>query len=217
MTHDDRLFVEFIVAMSLAAAILVVGWFDTPRTPRPAAAEPYAVGTSGVGGRAAGKPRTSGSVDASAADVEDLRTENPQVPIDGTQVARWKGSFAEARTGHAHEAVDILAPRNTPIHAVADGRIAKLFVSKAGGITIYQRDPTGRFIFYYAHLQRYADELREGDTVSRGDIIGYVGTSGNAPPDTPHLHFAIFRVADPKRWWEGAAIDPYLVYSGGQE
>jgi murein DD-endopeptidase MepM/ murein hydrolase activator NlpD len=139
--------------------------------------------------------------------AKDLR-----VPIDGSDVNAWKGGFAERRGNRAHEAVDILAPRNTPIHAVSDGTIAKLFVSKLGGNTIYQFDPSGRFAYYYAHLERYADGLREGQAVAKGDIIGYVGTSGNAPPNTPHLHFGVFQLDQNQRWWDGKPLDPYEVF-----
>jgi len=139
--------------------------------------------------------------------ANDLR-----VPIDGADVNAWKGGFVERRGNRAHEAVDILAPRNTPIHAVSDGSIAKLFVSKAGGNTIYQFDPSGRLAYYYAHLERYADGLRDGQTVAKGDIIGYVGTSGNAPPNTPHLHFGVFQLDQNQRWWEGKPLDPYDVF-----
>ena len=111
-----------------------------------------------------------------------------------------------------HEAVDILAPRGTPVRAVEDGTVAKLFLSKAGGITVYQFDASERFTYYYAHLDRYAEGLREGQRVERGDLIGYVGTTGNAPRNTPHLHFAIFELTPQKRWWEGTPVDPYLVF-----
>jgi murein DD-endopeptidase MepM/ murein hydrolase activator NlpD len=143
-----------------------------------------------------------------------LRRHDLKVPIDEADVDDWKGHFAQRRGGGArgHEAVDILAPRHTPVHAVEDGTIAKLFNSKAGGITIYQFDPDGEFCYYYAHLQRYAEGLADGKKVSKGEIIGYVGTTGNASPNTPHLHFAIFQLTDAKRWWEGKPIDPYLVY-----
>ena len=125
-----------------------------------------------------------------------------------------KGHFAQRRDrgSRGHEAVDILAPRHTPIRAVEDGTIARLFFSKAGGTTLYQFDPERRFVYYYAHLERYAPGIKEGMQVSKGDIIGYVGTSGNAPPNTPHLHFAIFQLTDEKRWWDGKPIDPYLVF-----
>jgi len=137
---------------------------------------------------------------------------NLRVPIDGSDVANWRGGFEERRGNRPHEAVDILAPRNTPVHAVTDGTIAKLFVSKLGGNTIYQIDPAGQFEYYYAHLERYADGLRDGETVSKGDIIGYVGTSGNAPPNTPHLHFGVFRLDERRNWWQGKPIDPYEVF-----
>jgi murein DD-endopeptidase MepM/ murein hydrolase activator NlpD len=137
-----------------------------------------------------------------------------RLPLDDANVEAMKRGFAERRDGDSrgHEAVDMLAPRNTPVHAVEDGKIAKLFVSKAGGNTIYQYDPSGQFCYYYAHLDHYASSVQEGKPVSKGDIIGYVGTTGNAPANTPHLHFAIFKLDDQHRWWQGAAIDPYLVF-----
>ena len=125
-----------------------------------------------------------------------------------------RGQFDERRDAgeRPHEAVDLLAPRNTPVHAVENGTIAKLFVSKAGGNTIYQFDPSGRFCYYYAHLERYARGLRDGAAVERGDVIGFVGTSGNAPPNTPHLHFAIFELTPEHHWWQGKALDPYPAF-----
>jgi len=143
----------------------------------------------------------------------DLRQRDLRVPIDGANIAAWKGGFDQRRDGRGHEAVDILAPRNTPIHAVDEGTIAKLFDSKAGGHTIYQFDPTSRFAYYYAHLERYADGLVEGRKIARGDVIGYVGTSGNAPKNMPHLDFTIFELTEARHWWEGHPIDPYLVFS----
>jgi len=167
--------------------------------------------TSGAASRPAA-PQSNVASDAAVRTSGSLPYARLRVPIDGSDVATWKGAFAERRGNRPHEAVDILAPRNTPVHAVQDGTIAKLFVSKAGGITIYQFDPTGRLCYYYAHLERYADGLHEGQTVAQGDVIGYVGTSGNAPANTPHLHFAVFQLNDDRQWWKGAAIDPYLVF-----
>jgi peptidoglycan LD-endopeptidase LytH len=135
-----------------------------------------------------------------------------RVPIDGVNVESFKGGFAEARTGHPHEAVDILIARGTPVHAVQDGSIAKLFFSRYGGNTIYEFDPDGRLCYYYAHLDRYEDGLRDGQHVAQGEVIGYVGTSGNAPPNTPHLHFAVFELTAARHWWQGRALDPYLVF-----
>jgi murein DD-endopeptidase MepM/ murein hydrolase activator NlpD len=144
--------------------------------------------------------------------VKDLRRHHLALPLRGLRHEQLHDTFNEARAaGRRHEALDILAPRNTPVLAVEDGTVAKLFLSKPGGITIYQYDPTRAYAYYYAHLARYADGLNNGDMLRRGEVIGYVGTTGNAPPDTPHLHFAIFKLANPKRWWEGVAIDPYPI------
>jgi murein DD-endopeptidase MepM/ murein hydrolase activator NlpD len=146
--------------------------------------------------------------------IADLRARELRLPLEHGDVGSWKGQFDQPRGGgtRTHEAVDLLAPRHTPVYAVDDGTIARLFVSKAGGNTIYQFDEDERACFYYAHLERYAEGLREGQKVEAGDVIGYVGTSGNAPPDTPHLHFAVFELSADKRWWEGRAIDPFLIY-----
>lgn len=144
--------------------------------------------------------------------VEQLKDRRLTLPVHGIDASKLVRSFDDPRgSSRRHEAIDILAPRNTPVLAVDDGTIARLFSSRAGGITIYQYDPRDRFIYYYAHLERYADGLEEGGSIRRGQVIGYVGSSGNAPPNTPHLHFAIFELTDRKRWWEGRPVDPYLV------
>ena len=143
--------------------------------------------------------------------AEALERRDLLVPVDGVNPDDLVRSFADARGGRKHEALDILAPRNTPVKAVEGGKIARLFSSKAGGITIYQFDPSEQYCYYYAHLERYARGLGEGDKIRKGQVIGYVGTSGNAPKDTPHLHFAIFKLTAEKRWWEGTPIDPYDV------
>jgi murein DD-endopeptidase MepM/ murein hydrolase activator NlpD len=132
------------------------------------------------------------------------------IPVLGVPAANIRDTFDEGRgTERKHEATDILAPRGTPVIAADDGAIKKLFLSKPGGITIYQFDPTETFAYYYAHLDRYADGIREGMTVHQGEIIGYVGTTGNAPPGTPHLHFGIFKLGPERRWWEGTPLNPY--------
>jgi len=169
---------------------------------------------------AAAPPAASIHADVPSPDlspVAELARRGLRFPIDSMDVEPLKGAFDQRRGGgtRAHEAVDILAPRNTPVHAVEDGTIAKLFFSKAGGRTIYQFDPSGRFCYYYAHLERYADGLRECLAVSRCNVIGYVGTSGNAPPNAPHLHFTIFELTPARHWWQGTPIDPYLVFHEG--
>jgi len=154
---------------------------------------------------------------ARAADVGpspggDVAFDRPlRMPIDGLAPGALRDTFGATRTAGAHEALDIAAPRGTPVRAVDDGRIAKLFHSVPGGITVYQFDPAERFAYYYAHLDRYADDLREGASVHAGDVIGYVGTTGNAPPNAPHLHLAIFRLGPERQWWRGTAINPYPI------
>jgi peptidoglycan LD-endopeptidase LytH len=149
--------------------------------------------------------------EATLASVQELRARDLDFPVEGVGREKMTDTFNEARAGHVHEAADIMAARNTPVHAVEAGTIARLLKNPSGGITIYQLDPAQRYIYYYAHLERYAEGLREGLAVGRGQVIGYVGTSGNAPANAPHLHFAIFRVVDPKQWWGGPPVNPYLV------
>ena len=153
---------------------------------------------------------TSGS-SARASSAAELRERDLEMPVAGVDEDDLRDTFTESRGSRSHEALDILAPRNTRVLAVEDGRIQKLFTSKAGGLTIYEFDPTETFAYYYAHLERYAEGLREGQPVQRGDVIGYVGSSGNASPDAPHLHFAIFRLGPERQWWKGEAINPYLA------
>ena len=145
--------------------------------------------------------------------VQDIHEHDLKVPVEGVSRSDLRDTYSEARGSHSHEALDIIAPRGTKVFAVEDGRIQKLFTSKEGGLTIYEFDPTETFAYYYAHLDRYADGLREGQPVMRGDVIGYVGTTGNAPPNTPHLHFAIFRLGPERQWWKGDPINPYSVFN----
>jgi murein DD-endopeptidase MepM/ murein hydrolase activator NlpD len=148
---------------------------------------------------------------------DDLRARNLLIPVAGVEAADLFKSFDELRGGtRRHEAIDILAPRHTPVVAVEDGTVARLFLSEAGGTTLYQFDPARRYVYYYAHLERYAPGMSEKDRVTRGQVIGFVGTSGNAPEGTPHLHFAIFRLTDAQRWWEGTPIDPFEVLEKGE-
>jgi peptidoglycan LD-endopeptidase LytH len=110
-----------------------------------------------------------------------------------------------------HEAVDIMQPRGTPVLAMTDGPVKRLFDSKPGGLTVYQFGTDEAYCFYYAHLDHYAEGLKEGMVLNRGDVLGYVGTTGNAAPDAPHLHLAIFRLGPEKNWWEGTPINPYPI------
>jgi peptidoglycan LD-endopeptidase LytH len=152
------------------------------------------------------KPAEAAAVDTSGF-PRDLRSPVQDVSADDIQ-----DTFSESRgSDRKHEATDILAPRGTPVLAADDGTIKKLFLSKAGGITLYQFDPTEQYSYYYAHLDRYADGIREGMPVKQGDVIGYVGSTGNAPANTPHLHFGIFKLGEERRWSEGTPINPYPI------
>jgi murein DD-endopeptidase MepM/ murein hydrolase activator NlpD len=132
------------------------------------------------------------------------------VPVEGIKAAQLTDTFDQPRgTERHHEALDIMAPTGTKVVAVADGKIAKLFNSKPGGLTVYQFDPTEKFAYYYAHLDRYADGLKEGATIKRGELIGYVGATGNANPAAPHLHFAVVELTPEKQWWKGTPLNPY--------
>jgi peptidoglycan LD-endopeptidase LytH len=138
-----------------------------------------------------------------------------QIPVAGVKPENLRDTFQAARSeGRAHDAIDIAAPRGTPVLAAADGRIVKLFKSVPGGTTIYQLDPDNRTIYYYAHLDRYADGLAEGQVVRRGQVIAYVGDTGNAGAGNYHLHFSIAIVSDPKRYWDGTNINPYPLLRG---
>ena len=138
------------------------------------------------------------------------------IPVQGVALQDLRDTYTDQRGGgtRVHEALDILAPHGTPVLAAGDGRIAKLFLSKPGGITIYQFDPSNRFAYYYAHLERYADGLIEGQSVQRGQLLGYVGSTGNASPDAPHLHFGIFRLDAEQRWWTGVPLNPFPYLRG---
>lgn len=139
------------------------------------------------------------------------------IPVAGIQASALNDTFNQPRgSERRHEAIDIVAPNGTRVVAVADGKIAKLFNSQAGGLTVYQFDPGEQFAYYYAHLDRYAADVQEGMTLKRGDLVGYVGTSGNADPNTPHLHFAIFALEPQKQWWRGSPVNPYPLLGGAE-
>jgi murein DD-endopeptidase MepM/ murein hydrolase activator NlpD len=132
------------------------------------------------------------------------------IPVAGVRPDQLIDTFDEARSeGRVHDAIDIMAPAETPVLAAADGKIIKLFNSERGGTTIYQLNTNGDLVFYYAHLSHYADGLVEGNTVKQGQVIAYVGDTGNAGAGNYHLHFSIATVSDPKRYWEGTNINPY--------
>jgi murein DD-endopeptidase MepM/ murein hydrolase activator NlpD len=139
------------------------------------------------------------------------------VPVAGVKTGDLVDTYTQARAGGArsHDAIDIMAPKGRPVVAAAPGTVEKLFFSKGGGgTTAYVRSDDKRWMYYYAHLNAYAPGLREGQHLPRGAEVGFVGTSGNANPDGPHLHFAIFRMEPGERWWQGTAINPYPLLAG---
>lgn len=132
------------------------------------------------------------------------------VPVQGVKRSQLRDNFNDKRgVGRVHKAIDIMAPWGTPVLAADDGKVAKISSNRAGGLALYQSDSSGRLVYYYAHLAGYAEGLREGQAVKRGDVIGYVGATGNAPDSAPHLHFQVMLITQERRWWGGEAINPY--------
>ena len=152
--------------------------------------------------------RDTTSVVASPAELDALRAALA-IPVQGVAAGALHDSYDEARVGHSHQALDILAPRGTPVLAATDGRVLKLHDSAAGGLMVYQADASDRFILMYGHLDGYAPGLADGAPLRRGQLIGYVGTTGNAPPGTPHLHFVVARGRPSVSWWKGTPVNPY--------
>lgn len=151
-----------------------------------------------------------------SADAEYLRDRQLMVPVAGVDPSRLRDDFDAKRSGNrTHRALDILAPRGTPVLATDDGRVLRVSRNTLGGLTVYMIDAYERFVYYYAHLDRYRDGLHAGEPVSRGDVLGYVGTTGNAPANVPHLHFQAMRYRR-DRYWDGEAVNPkpYLVAPG---
>ena len=132
------------------------------------------------------------------------------IPVAGVRPDQLIDTYDDARSeGRLHDAIDIMAPAGTPVLAATSGKILRLFQSDKGGITIYQLSADENTVYYYAHLQSYAAGLSEGSVVRQGDVIAYVGDTGNAGVGNYHLHFSISAVSDPKRYWEGTNINPY--------
>lgn len=145
----------------------------------------------------------------SESDFDVLRRELG-IPVQGIAASALRNSYDELRGGtRSHEAMDIAAPRGTPVLSATNGRVLKLFNSKPGGLMVYAADSSDRFILMYGHLDAYAPGLAEGQALRKGQQIGTVGTTGNAPLGTPHLHFAIARSGDTKQWYKGSPLNPY--------
>jgi murein DD-endopeptidase MepM/ murein hydrolase activator NlpD len=193
-----------LIGIALGLGAIVLAWTSRlPRDVRPGAGRPPASPAAATRPVPGVSPR----------DLETLWARSLAVPVLGLAADELRDSFAESRRDHTHEAIDIFAPRGTPVVAADDGQIAKLLTSVRGGLTIYEFDPSSTYCYYYAHLDAYALGILEGATVRKGKTIGYVGTTGNAPPRTPHLHFAVFKLGPEKRWWKGTAINPFTLWT----
>ena len=132
------------------------------------------------------------------------------LPVAGVTPSQLVDTYTQARgENRVHDAIDIMAPAGTPVLAAVDGPVAKLFTSDLGGLTIYQFDDAGRRVYYYAHLQGYAAGLAEGQRLRQGQVIGYVGSSGNASADAPHLHFTVGDLGPEKQWSKSTPVNPY--------
>lgn len=194
------------VAVALGACSRPVLYYPAPETAPP---EPRPV--------LAGAPAAAPPSNAPASsDVEYLRARRLLVPVAGADMSRVEDSFLDARDGgdRTHRAIDILAPRGTPILSADDGKILRMSSNSLGGITMYTVDPANRIVYYYAHMDHYNDAMSPGREIARGDTLGFVGTTGNAPKDTPHLHFQVMRWPADGKYWNGEPIDPYELLGG---
>jgi len=191
---------------SAAAATPQVAQAQPAQRPAPAPAQSHE--PPPVEGPNAAGPASAGSADAA------LMQRRLIIPVKGVQAKDLRDGFNEMRGGHRHEALDIMAPRGTPVLAADEGNVAKLFLSKPGGLTVYQFDGSQTYCYYYAHLDHYAPGLKEGTLLRKGEVLGYVGSSGDASAGAPHLHFTIFKLGPDRHWWQGTAIDPYEFLGG---
>lgn len=207
-------------ATAPASSAPPAGAMRTVETPVPAATAP---GEPAPGEPAPGETGEAGGPSppaASASAAGPKAAVGPGgliVPVQGIAATALVDTYTDARSeGRSHDAIDIMAPAGTPVRAVADGHVEKLFTSDRGGLTIYQFEPSGRYAYYYAHLQAYAPGLAEGQALKQGQVIGTVGSTGNASPEAPHLHFAVFELGPEKQWWKGTAINPYPLLVGSR-
>jgi murein DD-endopeptidase MepM/ murein hydrolase activator NlpD len=184
-----------LAGVALASLAACAGGRRAPAVPRPTVPAPSAL---------------AGGLGVSESDLTYLRERALQVPVAGVRAGDLRSTFDAPRDGGArqHAALDIMAPRGTPILSADDGRVWKIRSNGLGGLTVYATDPGERFVYYYAHLDGYFRGLTEGQPLAKGDTLGYVGSTGNASAGAPHLHFQVSRVAAPGQWWGGTPVDP---------
>jgi murein DD-endopeptidase MepM/ murein hydrolase activator NlpD len=204
----DRLLTIVVTATLTSAAWIVFGsfYFREPGQPPAPAGGVTAAPTQATVKPPSGQPAAAGVAPASLL-----------IPVAGVTANQLTDNFNDTRGGHAHGALDIMAPRGTEVLAAAPGTVEKLFQSVPGGNTIYVRSPDGTTIYYYAHLDHYADGLKEGQAVQRGQVIAAVGSTGDASPEAPHLHFEVMRTSPQAKWYDKADdVDPYPLLTGNR-
>jgi len=213
------LFYSYLVLVHVLLIYLAQSWISTQYstgafvppiknevpTPVPLPSEP------------AGTPNVEPTIVPSPAAASIASPGELMIPVVGIRADQLTDTYTASRAnGRAHDAIDIPAPAGTPVVAAVSGRVAKFFDSVPGGITIYVLADDGKYMYYYAHLQRRADNIKEGDHVDQGKVIAYVGDTGNAGPGNTHLHFSIAQVTDPKRFWEGTYVNPFPFLRSGK-
>lgn len=210
------------ILVMFVAGVKFIAWtatgedkFRAHPAPSPAIALPSP--NAGVGtGAAVTPPSPNPSVAASPSPLPSL-SGNLIIPVAGIKPEQLRDTYADSRSqGRSHNAIDIMADKGATVVAAADGHVARLFTSDRGGITIYQLSQDQKTVYYYAHLDHYADGLTEGKSLRQGETIAYVGDTGNAGTGNYHLHFAIWTITDPKRIWDGENINPFPLLRSGQ-
>jgi murein DD-endopeptidase MepM/ murein hydrolase activator NlpD len=208
MNAPRSLTLGFVVALAASGCARPVLYYPDPE---PASATPA--------------PSAAAKAVDSVATLGDVATKDAYLsqrhiilPVAGADAAKLYDSFNEDRDGgdRVHRAIDILAPRGTPILSADDGKILRMSTSSLGGITMYTVDPESRLVYYYAHMDRYNEGMSPGRTIVKGDTLGFVGTTGNAPKDLPHLHFQVMRWPADGKYWNGQPIDPFEALGGGR-
>lgn len=222
MGFVDRLLTIVVTATLTSAAWLVAGGTLMKQAEGDGGEGVALPNLATASGGEATSVAASRSVPARSADREDVYPPDAAdgtmvIPVSGVAAAQLSDTYTQSRSGGArlHEAIDIMAATGTPVVAAAPGKVEKLFLSEAGGKTIYVRSADGRTIYYYAHLDQYQAGLAEGQQVAQGARLGTVGSTGNASPEAPHLHFAVMRTQPGAKWWEPAsAVNPYPLLGG---
>jgi peptidoglycan LD-endopeptidase LytH len=208
-----------VINMMRSISLLALGVLASAAAcSRPVLYYPTPVATVGAAPKpviASPAPSAPAAAAAPAADAEYLSLRHLLLPVAGADAARLEDTFFEGRDGdRVHRAIDILAPRGTPILSADDGKILRMSTNTLGGISMYTVDTQNKLVYYYAHMDHYNDAMSPGRGIVKGDTLGFVGTTGNAPKDTPHLHFQVMRWPADGKYWNGEPIDPFVALGG---